>query len=132
MNFLTLRWIYSTNHKDIGTLRCVFGALAGVIGTTFSVLIRIELAHGGNQIFVLNHQLYNVHIIAHAFIMIFFFVMPTLIGRPFSVLIRIKLLNNGYQILKRFKKQLQDTVFVVNQYLVFLGTVNKIRPNLYD
>ena len=78
MNAWILRWIYSTNHKDIGTLYFIFGALAGVIGTTFSVLIRIELAHGGNQIFAGNHQLYNVHLLAHAFIMIFFFVIPTL------------------------------------------------------
>ena len=75
-----IRWVFSTSHKDIAVLYFIFGLTSGLIGTFFSVLIRLELARPGNQIFNGDHQFYNVIITAHAFIMIFFMVMPVLIG----------------------------------------------------
>jgi len=73
------RWFNSTNAKDIGTLYLIFALFSGLLGTAFSVLIRLELSGPGVQ-FISNNQLYNSIITAHAILMIFFMVMPALIG----------------------------------------------------
>jgi len=73
------RWFLSSNAKDIGTLYLIFALFAGLAGTSFSVLIRLELSGPGVQ-YIADNQLYNSIITAHAIVMIFFMVMPALIG----------------------------------------------------
>src|SRR6516165_2743335 len=73
------RYVYSTNHKDIGTMYLVFAIAAGVIGGAFSILIRMELQEPGLQIFS-NPHYYDVMVSTHGLTMIFFVLMPALIG----------------------------------------------------
>jgi cytochrome c oxidase subunit 1 len=58
----------------------IFAAFSGMLGTAFSVLIRLELSLPGTAFLAGDHHLYNVIVTAHAFIMVFFLVMPFLMG----------------------------------------------------
>src|SRR3954471_15044261 len=73
------RFVYSTNHKDIGTMYLVFAIIGGLIGGTLSIAMRMELQHPGMQIFHDSHT-FNTFTTAHGLIMIFFMVMPAMIG----------------------------------------------------
>src|SRR6266849_2138119 len=73
------RYVYSTNHKDIGTMYLFFALMGGLIGGTLSIGMRLELMQPGVQFFHDSHT-YNVFTTAHGLIMIFFMVMPAMIG----------------------------------------------------
>ena len=73
------RWLFSTNHKDIGTLYLTLAIVGMFVGGTFSILMRINLQSPGHHLFA-NGQEYNVIVTGHGLIMVFFVIMPALIG----------------------------------------------------
>ncbi len=73
------RFVYSTNHKDIGTMYLVFAICGGLVGAFLSMMMRAELMQPGLQIFKDPHT-YNVFVTGHGLIMVFFMIMPAMIG----------------------------------------------------
>jgi cytochrome c oxidase subunit 1 len=73
------RFVYSTNHQDIGMMYLVFAVMAGIVGAFLSVMMRAELMTPGMQIFGNTHG-YNVFVTSHGLIMVFFMIMPAMIG----------------------------------------------------
>ena len=74
------RYVYSTNHKDIGTMYIIFALVAGVVGGIFSMVMRMELSEPGPGILGGDDQLFNVFVSGHGLIMVFFLIMPAFIG----------------------------------------------------
>src|SRR5277367_4561703 len=73
------RYVYSTNHKDIGTMYLIFAICAGLVGGLLSMMMRAELMYPGMQIFKETHT-FNVFVTGHGLIMVFFMIMPAMIG----------------------------------------------------
>jgi cytochrome c oxidase subunit I len=73
------RWLYSTNHKDIGTMYLLFAIMGGLVGGFLSIGMRMELQEPGLQYFA-NGHMFNVFVTGHGLIMVFFMVMPAMIG----------------------------------------------------
>ena len=90
------RWFLSSNAKDIGVLYLIYALFAGLVGTAFSVLIRLELPGPGVQ-YIADNQLYNSIITAHAIIMIFFMVEKFFIlkSQPITFFKKVNSDNNN-------------------------------------
>ena len=72
------RWLFSTNHKDIGTMYLIFALIMFFIGGAMAMVIRAELFQPGLQ-FVDPH-FFNQMTTMHALIMIFGALMPAGVG----------------------------------------------------
>src|SRR6059058_6366897 len=72
------RWVYATNHKDIGTLYLLFSFTMLMIGGLLAMLIRAELFEPGLQL--VNPELFNQFTTMHGLIMVFGAIMPAFVG----------------------------------------------------
>src|SRR3954469_20416613 len=72
------RWVFATNHKDIGTLYLLFSFTMLMVGGFLAMLIRAELFQPGLQL--VNPQLFNQLTTMHGVIMVFGAIMPAFVG----------------------------------------------------
>ncbi|MFL6570950.1 MAG: cbb3-type cytochrome c oxidase subunit I, partial [Burkholderiales bacterium] len=73
-----MRWITTTNHKDIGTLYLWFSFIMFSVGGTMALVIRAELFTPGLQI--VNPDFFNQMTTMHGLIMVFGAIMPVFVG----------------------------------------------------
>ena len=73
-----MRWVYTTNHKDIGTLYLWFSFVMFMIGGSFAMVIRAELFMPGMQ--VVDPQFFNSMTTMHGLLMVFGAIMPAMVG----------------------------------------------------
>jgi cytochrome c oxidase subunit 1 len=72
------RWVFATNHKDIGTLYLLFSFAMLIVGGILAMAIRLELFQPGLQF--VNPQLFNQFTTMHGLIMVFGAIMPAYVG----------------------------------------------------
>src|ERR1700753_3741980 len=104
-----------------------------MIGTAFSVLIRLELAGAGVQFLAGDHQLFNVIISAHAIVMIFFMVMPGLVGGFGKNPLNIKTIKRNLNIKKKelniaTELELRSKLGPKNKFSSTYSLTNKLNP----
>jgi cytochrome c oxidase subunit 1 len=72
------RWLYATNHKDIGTMYLWFSFTMLIVGGLNALLLRTELFQPGLQI--VNPEFFNQLTTMHGLIMVFGAIMPAFVG----------------------------------------------------
>ncbi|MBW3567397.1 MAG: cbb3-type cytochrome c oxidase subunit I, partial [Proteobacteria bacterium] len=72
------RWLFTTNHKDIGTMYLIFSLAMFIIGGSFAMVIRLELFHPGLQ--WVDPGFFNQMTTMHALLMVFGAIMPAWVG----------------------------------------------------
>jgi cytochrome c oxidase subunit 1 len=72
------RWVFTTNHKDIGTLYLWFSFAMFILGGAFAMIIRAELFQPGMQL--IKPEFFNQMTTMHGLVMVFGAIMPAFVG----------------------------------------------------